>query len=230
MLDLTRFKVLTFDCYGTMIDWETGIFSALRPILAAHNAEIADSALLELYSELELTAEQGEFVRYRDVLQSVVRGVGERLGFVPTEAEVQSLPESLARWQPFPDTVEALRKLKSRYQLAVMSNVDDDLFAATAPKLGVAFDQVITAQQAGCYKPCVRIFQLAEDRIGARREHWLHVGQSIYHDVIPAQSLGIAAVWVNRPSPRPGAGAAKAAAGEPDLQVPDLQTLAKLAG
>jgi 2-haloacid dehalogenase len=230
MLDLTRFKVLTFDCYGTMIDWETGIFSALRPILAAHNAEIADSALLELYSELELTAEQGEFLRYRDVLQSVVRGVGERLGFVPTEAEVRSLPESLAKWQPFPDTVEALRKLKSRYQLAVMSNVDDDLFAATAPKLGVAFDQVITAQQAGCYKPCMRMFQLAEDRIGARREHWLHVGQSIYHDVIPAQSLGIAAVWVNRPSPRPGAGAAKAAAGEPDLQVPDLQTLAKLAG
>jgi 2-haloacid dehalogenase len=213
-----------------MIDWETGIFSALRPILAAHNAEIADSALLELYSELELTAEQGEFLRYRDVLQSVVRGVGERLGFVPTEAEVRSLPESLAKWQPFPDTVEALRKLKSRYQLAVMSNVDDDLFAATAPKLGVAFDQVITAQQAGCYKPCTRMFQLAEDRIGARREHWLHVGQSIYHDVIPAQSLGIAAVWVNRPSPRPGAGAAKAAAGEPDLQVPDLQTLAKLAG
>jgi 2-haloacid dehalogenase len=230
MLDLTRFKVLTFDCYGTMIDWETGIFSALRPILAAHNAEIADSALLELYSELELTAEQGEFLRYRDVLQSVVRGVGERLGFVPTEAEVRSLPESLAKWQPFPDTVDALRKLKSRYQLAVMSNVDDDLFAATAPKLGVAFDQVITAQQAGCYKPCMRMFQLAEDRIGARREHWLHVGQSIYHDVIPAQSLGIAAVWVNRPSPRPGAGAAKAAAGEPDLQVPDLQTLAKLAG
>ena len=230
MLDLTRFKVLTFDCYGTMIDWETGIFSALRPILAAHNAEIADSALLELYSELELTAEQGEFLRYRDVLHSVVRGVGERLGFVPTEAEVRSLPESLAKWQPFPDTVEALRKLKSRYQLAVMSNVDDDLFAATAPKLGVAFDQVITAQQAGCYKPCMRMFQLAEDRIGARREHWLHVGQSIYHDVIPAQSLGIAAVWVNRPSPRPGAGAAKAAAGEPDLQVPDLQTLAKLAG
>jgi 2-haloacid dehalogenase len=230
MLDLTRFKVLTFDCYGTMIDWETGIFSALRPILAAHNAEIADSALLELYSELELTAEQGEFLRYRDVLQSVVRGVGERLGFVPTEAEVRSLPESLAKWQPFPDTVEALRKLKSRYLLAVMSNVDDDLFAATAPKLGVAFDQVITAQQAGCYKPCMRMFQLAEDRIGARREHWLHVGQSIYHDVIPAQSLGIAAVWVNRPSPRPGAGAAKAAAGEPDLQVPDLQTLAKLAG
>jgi len=232
MLDLTRFKVLTFDCYGTMIDWETGIFSALRPILTAHGKKIPDSALLELYSELEASAEasaeKGEFLRYRDALQSVVRGFGERLGFSPTDAEVRSLPESLANWQPFPDTVEALRKLKSRYQLAVISNVDDDLFASTAPKLGVVFDHVITAQQAQCYKPCIRMFELAEERIRVSRERWLHVGQSIYHDVIPAQSLGIATVWVNRPSPRSGAGAAKAAAGTPDLKVPDLDTLAQL--
>jgi 2-haloacid dehalogenase len=229
MLDFTRFKVLTFDCYGTLIDWETGIFSALRPILAAHEKKITDSTLLELYSELELKAERGEFLRYRDVLQFVVHGFGERLGFSPTETEVRSLPESLANWQPFPDTVEALRALKNRYRLAVISNVDDDLFASTAPKLGVAFDHVITAQQAGCYKPCMKMFKLAEQRIGVSRERWLHVGQSIYHDVIPAQSLGIATVWVNRPSPRPGAGAAKAAAGKPDLEVPDLKTLAKLA-
>jgi len=229
MLDLSRFKVLTFDCYGTMIDWETGIFSALHPILAAHAKKITDSALLGLYSELEASAEQGQFLCYRDVLQSVVRGFAERLGFSPTDAEIRSLPDSLARWQPFPDTVEALHKLKGRHQLAVISNVDDDLFATTAPKLGVVFDHVITAQQARCYKPCVRIFALAEERIGVTREQWLHVGQSIYHDVIPAQSLGIATVWVNRPSPRPGAGAAKAAAGMPDLEVPDLKTLADLA-
>jgi len=229
MFDLTRFKVLTFDCYGTMIDWETGIFSALRPILAAHRKSIPDSDLLQLYSELEASAEQGEFLCYRDVLQSVVRGFGEHLGFAPTADEVHSLPESLANWQPFPDTVEVLRKLKGRYQLAVISNVDDDLFAATAPKLGVGFDHVITAQQAGCYKPCIRIFKLAEERMGVSLDQWLHVGQSIYHDVIPAQSLGIATVWVNRPSPRPGAGAAKAAAGKPDLEVPNLRALAELA-
>jgi len=229
MLDLTRFKVLTFDCYGTMIDWESGIFSTLRSILAAHNQRISDFGLLELYSELELKAEQGEFLPYRDILQSVVRGFGEHLGFAPTDAEVRSLPESLPNWQPFPDTVEALHKLKTRYRLAVLSNVDDDLFASTAPKLGVAFEHVITAQQAGCYKPCMKIFKLAEERIGVTREQWLHVGQSIYHDVIPAQSLGIATVWVNRPSPRPGAGAAKAATAKPDWEVPDLQTLAKLA-
>jgi 2-haloacid dehalogenase len=228
MLDFTRFKVLTFDCYGTMIDWETGIFSALRPILANHEKKITDCEVLDLYSELEASAEQGEFRRYRDVLQSVVRGFGERLGFSPTNAEVRSLPESLANWQPFPDTVEALCQLKRHYQLAVISNVDDDLFATTAPKLGVAFDHVITAQQAGCYKPCMGIFELAEDRIGVSRKQWLHVGQSIYHDVIPAQSLGIATVWVNRPSPRPGAGAAKAISGKPDLELPDLRTLANL--
>jgi 2-haloacid dehalogenase len=229
MLDLSRFKVLTFDCYGTMIDWEGGIFAALRPILAAHGKELSDSALLALYAELEAAAEQGEYLRYRDVLQSVLRGFGQRLGFSPSDAQVRSLPESLAKWQPFPDTVDALRKLSSGYQLAVISNIDDDLFVASASKLEVAFSHVITAQQAGCYKPCMNIFRLAEKKIGVNRGQWLHVGQSIYHDVIPAQSLGLTTVWVNRRSPRPGAGAAKAAAANPDLEVPDLETLAKLA-
>jgi 2-haloacid dehalogenase len=126
--------------------------------------------------------------------------------------------------------VDALRRLKARYRLAVISNIDDDLFAFTKPKLGVEFDQVITAQQARCYKPCERIFQIARGRIGVGLEQWLHVGQSIYHDVIPAQAMGIAAVWVKRPSPRPGAGATNAAAGKPDLEVSSLKALADLAG
>jgi len=232
MLDFARFQVLTFDCYGTLIDWETGIFGALRPVLAAHSKTVTDVALLELYSELELQAEQGEqaeFRPYREVLQSVVRGFGERLGFVPSELEVRSLPESLANWLPFPDTVVALRKLKSRYQLAITSNVDDDLFAATAPRLEVQFDHVITAQQARGYKPSLRVFELAQERIGVKPDQWLHVAQSVYHDVVPAKSLGIATVWVNRPSPRPGAGAAKAASAQPDLEVSSLKALADLA-
>ena len=229
MLDFTRFQTLTFDCYGTLIDWETGIFSALRPILAAHGTTISDFALLEMYSELEAKAEQGEFQPYREVLQSVVRGFGERLGFMPSESEVRSLPESLAHWPPFADTFAALRRLQSHYQLAIISNVDDDLFAATAPKLGIAFDHVITAQQAHAYKPSLTMFKLAQQQIDVAPERWLHVGQSIYHDVIPAKSLGIATVWVNRPSLRPGAGAARAASGQPDLQVPNLSILANLA-
>ncbi|MGB7584717.1 MAG: HAD family hydrolase, partial [Terriglobales bacterium] len=148
MLDFSNFSVLSFDCYGTMIDWEAGIFSALRPILAAHNKRVNDVTLLKIYSEMEFEAERQSYISYREVLQSVVRGLGERLGFDPTPAELHSLSESLATWQPFPDTVAALRELKTRYQLAVISNVDDDLFALTAPKLGVSFDHVITAQQA----------------------------------------------------------------------------------
>jgi len=227
MLDLGRFKVLTFDCYGTLIDWETGIFSALRPILAAHGKPVTDSTLLEMYSTLEAEAEQGEFQPYREVLHSVVRGFGQRLGFTPTPAEMRSLPESLATWRPFPDTVPALRELKKRYQLAVISNVDDDLFAPTAQQLKVPFNHVITAGQARCYKPCLEIFKTALNRIGVPLGQVLHVAQSIYHDVIPAKSLGISTVWINRPSPRPGAGASKAASANPDLEVADLTALGK---
>jgi 2-haloacid dehalogenase len=229
MLNFSRFQVVTFDCYGTLIDWESGIFSALRPILVANGKTLSDAALLELYSELEAQAEQGDFQTYGEVLQTVVRGFGERLGFKPTQAEVRSLPDSVAAWPPFSDTVAALRRLASRYRLAIISNIDDDLFATTLPKLGVPFEQVVTAQQARAYKPSLSVFKLAEKRLGVPREHWLHVGQSIYHDVLPAQSLGLATVWVNRPSPRAGIGAVKAAEGKPDLEVSDLKTLADLA-
>ena len=228
MLDFSQYEVISFDCYGTLIDWERGIFSALRPILAAHGKNIADAELLKLYSELEAEAEQGEFRPYREVLEAVVRGFGKRLGFEPTGAQTRSLPESLADWRPFPDTVAALRSLRARYRLAIISNVDDDLFAATARRLEVPFDHLITAQQARAYKPSQRIFNLAQERIGVPTTRWLHAAQSVYHDVVPARSMGIATVWVKRPSPRPGAGAAKAATGKPDLEVPDLKTLANL--
>lgn len=225
MLDFHRFRFLTFDCYGTLIDWESGLFGALRPILAHHGATLDDVRLLELYADLEAHAEEKEFRSYREVLRRVVRGFGQRLGFTPTEEEERSLPESLQNWKPWPDTVAALEKLGTRYQLAIISNVDDDLFAPTARRLQVKFEHVITAQQARCYKPALAIFQLALERIGASPEHVLHVGQSIYHDVIPAQSLGMATVWVNRPSPRVGVGAVKRARGRPDLEVPNLAAL-----
>ena len=228
MLDFTQFTVISFDCYGTLIDWETGIFSALRPILAAHQKKLSDAQLLALYSELESEAEQREYRPYREVLKSVVQGYGRRLEFKPSEAEEGALPASLANWKPFPDTVAALRKLKERFQLAIISNVDDDLFAATARRLEVPFDHLITAQQARAYKPSLKVFNLARQRIGIAPASWLHAAQSVYHDVVPAKSLGISTVWVHRPSPRPGSGAAKAATGKPDLEVPDLATLAEM--
>jgi 2-haloacid dehalogenase len=229
MLDFTRFEILTFDCYGTLIDWEAGILSALHRILSAHEKKIDDAKLLKLYGDFEELSEQDPFHPYREVLQSVVRRFGAELGFVPTAEEISSLPNSLAGWKPWPDTVAALRQLKSRFRLAILSNVDDDLFAATRPQLGVEFDEVVTAQQAQAYKPSLKLFELALSRIHTPAHRVLHVGQSIYHDVIPAQSLGLATVWVNRPSARAGIGAVKAAEGKPDLTVSSLAELAAAA-
>jgi 2-haloacid dehalogenase len=228
-LDFSRFRVITFDCYGTLINWESGILGALRPILMAHGASIDDAEILRLYSELEAEAESSRYQPYREILREVVRGFGVRLGFRASEEEQQSLPNSLADWKPFPDTVAALRQLKTRFKLGILSNIDDDLFAASARRLEIEFDWVTTAGQARAYKPSLEIFRLAQKKMGISPEHWLHAGQSIYHDVIPARSLGTATAWVNRPSPRPGAGAAKEASATPDVEVHSVAELAQLA-
>src|ERR1041384_6369438 len=229
MLDFSRFEIFTFDCYGTLINWEAGILAALHRILSAHSKKLDDATLLQLYGNIDRRSEQGTFQPYREVLASVVRQFAIELKFTPTPEEVRSLPGSLATWQPWPDTVEALRQLKSRFRLAILSNIDDDLFAGTRPQLGVEFDEVVTAQQAQAYKPSLRLFELALNRIDAPAHRVLHVGQSIYHDVIPAQALGLASVWVNRPSARPGIGAVKAADATPDVTVSSLEELADMA-
>jgi len=159
----------------------------------------------------------------------VVRGFGTRLGFVPSNKEQQSLPDSLPNWRPFPDTVPALRRLKSKFNLGILSNVDDELFSATARQLGINFDQVVTASQARAYKPSLELFRLAQSRVAVPPEQWLHAAQSVYHDVIPAQSLGLSTVWINRPSLRPNTGAAKQASARPDVSVSSLKELADLA-
>ena len=229
MLDFSRFEILTFDCYGTLINWEAGILAALHRVLSAQGKKIDDATLLKLYGDFELLSEQGPFHPYRQVLESVVRRLGAQLGFSPTAGEAASLADSLPDWKPWPDTVAALRQLSTRYRLAILSNVDDDLFAATRPKLEVEFADVITAQQAQAYKPSLKLFELALGRINAPAHRVLHVGQSLYHDVIPAQALGLATVWVNRPSARPGVGAVKAAEAKPDLVVSSLEELAAAA-
>src|SRR6266481_6355226 len=228
-MDFSAFTTITFDCYGTLIDWEAGLLPALRSVLSAHQQTLPDEALLELYGESEAQAESGAYQSYRNVLESVVQQLGERCGFRPTPAELRSLHESVPAWPSFPDTAAALQKLQQRYRLAVISNIDDDLFAETRKHLGVEFAGVITAQQARSYKPSVNNFRLALQALGVEPSQLLHAGQSVYHDVIPAQSLGISAVWVNRRSARPGLGAVRAASGQPDLEVPDVAALAALA-
>jgi 2-haloacid dehalogenase len=227
MLRFDDFDVLTFDCYGTLIDWETGLWEALQPILAQHRIALARDEALALYGALESEAERGAYHAYRAVLRMVLEGLGTQLGFVPTAAELQRFVASVADWPAFPDSAPALRTLHSKYKLAIISNIDDDLFAMSAPRLDVQFDWIITAQQAQSYKPSLHNFQIALARIGVLPQKILHVAQSLYHDIAPARTLGLSTVWVNRRHGQPGFGATPAASAQPDMEVPDLCTLAQ---
>ncbi|MFN8484551.1 MAG: haloacid dehalogenase type II [Anaerolineae bacterium] len=229
MLDFNSFDVLTFDCYGTMIDWESGIWAALRPVLTAHRADISHQVALELFGELESAAEAERYHPYKDILRMVLQGFGTRLRFHPTQTELDAFAWSVRDWPAFPDSPSALKALKRKYKLAVISNVDDDLFAYSAHRLDVRFDWVITAQQARSYKPSFNNFMIAFERIGVPRERILHVAQSLYHDIVPAKALGLSTVWVNRRHGKGGAGATPPAQAQPDLEVPDLRTLAQKA-
>src|SRR5262245_29385882 len=229
MLKFERFQALTFDCYGTLIDWETGIWTALAPVLRRHRVALERERALEMHASLETEAERGPYRDYKTVLREVLQGIGRHTGFEPTAAECAAFSRSVGDWPAFADTPEALRALHERFRLAIISNIDDDLFAATAPRLGETFDWAITAEQARSYKPAHANFRLALERIGLPRERVLHVAQSLYHDIAPANALGIASVWVNRRRGRPGTGATPAGVGAPDLEVPDLRTLAAAA-
>jgi len=230
MLDFDRFTYLTFDCYGTLIDWEQGILAALRPVLDRHGIVISDDAALALYGELESAAERGPYCPYRALLATVMDGFGERLGFAPSADERAALALSVGDWQPFPDTVAALQTLARRFRLAILSNIDDDLFAGSARRLEVAFAAVVTAEQVCSYKPDPRNFRALLARLDVAPDRVLHVAQSLFHDIAPANALGLTTVWVNRRHDRPGFGATPPATARPDLEVPDLQTLARLVG
>lgn len=230
MLNFDDFAVLTFDCYGTLIDWESGICEALDPVLTAHNAALPPDEMLELYGVLEADIEGGAYRTYKAVLRAVLEGFGARLGFTATDAELDRFSHSVENWRPFPDSPGALRALKTKYSLAIVSNVDDDLFAHSARRLEVPFDYVITAQQVQSYKPATAHFHEAFRRIGLPRTQILHVAQSLFHDIGVAKSLGLSTVWVNRRHDQGGTGATPPASAKPDVEVPDLASLARLMG
>ena len=226
MLDFHAVEALTFDCYGTLIDWERGLLDALRPILRRHGIDLADAALLELYARLEAQLESGAYRPYREVLAGVTDLLGQQLGFVPSADERSALAASIGSWPPFPDTVPALRQLKTRFKLGVISNIDDDLFTR---RLEVGLDWLVTAEQARAYKPSLRPFELALERINLPRSRVVHVAQSLYHDHVPARELGLRSVWINRRAGQPGSGATPPANAQPDLELPTLAELAQLA-
>jgi 2-haloacid dehalogenase len=234
MIDVSRIRAVTFDCFGTLIDWETGILQAVRPVLAVHGVRAGDDEILRLFADLEAGLERvgsrAEHRSYRDVLRGVMRGIGEHFGIDLIDREIERLPDSLARWPAFADTAPVLSALATRYRLAVLSNVDADLFEGVRGRLGADLDEVVTAALCRSYKPDPRHFRVALALLDLAPDQVLHVAESVVHDVVPARGLGIPCVWVNRRGSR-GPGASGGMAGvQADAEVSNLWGVPRILG
>jgi 2-haloacid dehalogenase/putative hydrolase of the HAD superfamily len=217
------YDVLTFDCYGTLIDWEDGIGSAFVREAAADGVALDPFRVLAAYHEVEPEVEASRYRPYREVLSETALRVAERLGWKLSKDRTTFLADSLPDWRPFPDVNPALVELVGAgYRLGILSNVDDDLLGETRRHFPVAFDVVVTAQQVRSYKPAHGHFLEARRRIGDSR--WLHAAQSFFHDVIPAHALGIPVAWINRKG-EPRSGDAT-----PDVELRNLTELADWLG
>ncbi len=191
------YDIITFDCYGTLIDWDGGIAGAFAKAVAETGGRLDPGHVFEAYEKIEAEVEAERYRSYREVLTESTRRVARQLAWALPEEGAGFLAESLPFWIPFPDTNAALERLfKAGYQLGILSNVDDDLLAGTRKHFTVPFDPIVTAQQVRSYKPADGHFVTAHERIGGRR--WLHAAQSHFHDVTPARRHGIPTAWINR--------------------------------
>jgi 2-haloalkanoic acid dehalogenase type II len=211
--------IVTFDCYGTLIDWESGIAAAFVDAARADGVILQREPILRAYETIEPQVERERYLPYRDVLTETALRVARLLGW--ERAGGSFLPTSVPSWKPFADTNAALERLRDAgYRLGILSNVDDDLLAETRRHFTVDFDLIITAQQVRSYKPAPGHFLAARERIGAAR--WLHAAQSNFHDVVPVNAMGVPTAWVNRRGDEPLPG------GVPTYEVRDLAGLAEL--
>lgn len=230
-LDLTAYDALSFDCYGTLIDWEAGIAAVLGPWARRYDAAFTDEQVLVAYSENEADVEaEAPATLYPDVLREAFRRTGADLGFAVTDAEADALGTSVPDWPAFPDSTEVLNRLHQRYALIILSNIDRESFAASNRRLQVDFDEIITAQDVGSYKPNPANFDALlrrVDEIGSRGR-LLHVAQSLFHDHVPAKAIGLPSVWINRRHAQPGWGATPdpRVAVAADLEFPSMAAFA----
>ena len=230
-MDLQAFRALTFDCYGTLIDWESGILAELRPWVAASGRKFTDDQVLEAFGEAESALEMAAPSKlYPDILADTFRALGKRWGIPASDAQAAEFGRSVPRWPAFSDSAAALHYLKRHYKLVILSNVDRASFAESNKKLQVAFDRIVTAQDVGSYKPDLRNFRQllsAVEKLGIRKEQILHTAQSLFHDVAPAKSMGLKTCWINRRKGRAGGGATKAPTGDatPDIEFASMAAL-----
>ncbi len=214
---MTQFDIITFDCYGTLIDWESGIRAAFLRAAAEDGVELDEARIVDAYSAVEPLIERWHYQRYRDVLGEAADHAAHALGWRVNYTGF--LADSLPTWKPFPDTNPALERLKAAgHKLGILSNVDNDLLAATRKHFKVDFDLIVTAEEIGSYKPAPMHFLTARERIGGGR--WLHAAQSNFHDIVPTNALGIANAWINRRKQKALPG------GSPTYEFADLKALA----
>ena len=231
-MNLAGFKVLSFDCYGTLIDWESGILAALRQARGG-DLDVTDDVALARYGQAEGAIQSDHpAMLYREVLRQVYLRLAEPFHLDPGATYADAFASSVGAWEPFADSVDGLAYLREHYRLAVLSNVDRQSFARTHEKLGSPFDYIFTAEEIGSYKPDLRNFQylIANlEKDGIRQDELLHVAQSRFHDIAPARSLGMCSVWVNRRHDKGGEGVTLAADdATPDLEVKSLAELVAL--
>ena len=231
-MHLSDFEALSFDCYGTLIDWESGIAAVLARWAAEHGVELSAEELLERFAAAEARQEEGSpRTLYPEILAATMHDLGATVGADVSSAESHRLARSIPDWPVFPDVPHALATLSLRYKLIILSNVDRESFETSNLKLGVRFDAVVTAQDVGSYKPSMRNFHAlfeAAAELGIERGHLLHVAQSLYHDHIPAKGLGLPTVWIDRRGDRAGWGATPPPGEDvqPDWTFPSLGDLA----
>lgn len=210
-MQLSDFKVLTFDCYGTLIDWESGMVAALKPLTERVARPLSRDEILEAHARQESTQQrQTPGLRYRDLLAVVCRRLAEEWGVALPWADCVAYGQSVKDWPAFPDSAEALRALKQHYKLVILSNVDNESFAASNAKLGVDFDAIYTAEDIGSYKPSDRNFDYMLEKLatlGLRKADVLHTAESLYHDHAPAKRHGLKSCWIYRRHDREGFGA-----------------------
>jgi len=234
-VEITQFEAISFDCYGTLIDWETGLAAVLGPWARSHGLELDDQALLTAYGRHEAREETAHpRALYPDIVARSFSALGRELEAEVAEEDAQRLARSVPDWPPFADSAEALAALGKRFKLIILSNVDRDSFAGSARQLGASFDAVLTAQDVGCYKPSRRNFDtlLAQaKRMGVGEGRLVHAAQSLFHDHVPAKRARLPTVWINRRQGRPGWGAtpAPSATVVPDWEFPSMTAFAAAA-
>lgn len=226
------FEALSFDCYGTLIDWEAGIAAVLGPWTRRCGLDLDQEQLLAAYAAAEARAELDHPSElYRDILARSFRSLGDQVGAPVTDLDAAALASSVPDWPAFEDSHDALSVLGERFKLIILSNVDRVSFAGSQARLGVEFTSVLTAEEIGSYKPSPRNFDaLGADvrRLGVDRGRLLHVAQSLFHDHVPAKRAGLRTVWINRRHDRPGWGATPAPPAEvtPDWEFPSMAAFA----